>query len=209
MIGESRIAPTRANLLRARRRLSQVQRGAALLRRKREALVRELFRLARPAADSRARIASAFVEAYDGLLSALAIHGRTGLRAIAWPAREIVVRIEPQQIWGISVSVIIERPPIRRMLDARGVAPGTTGPTTSDTASRFETLTELLLDAAVAEQRIRRVADAVARETRHLRTLEQRLAPELEGQISTVQETLQEREREEYLRLKHLQRRHR
>jgi V/A-type H+-transporting ATPase subunit D len=209
MSGTSRIAPTRANLLRARRRLAQVQRGAALLRRKREALVRELFRLARPAADSRTRIATAFADAYDSLLAALAIHGRTGLRAIGWPTREIVVRIEPDQIWGINVSDLTERPPIRRMLDARGVAPGSTGPTTSETADRFETLTELLLDAAVAEQRIRRVAEAVARQTRHLRTLEQRLAPELEAQISTVQETLQEREREEYMRLKHLQRRRR
>jgi V/A-type H+/Na+-transporting ATPase subunit D len=207
MTGSPRIAPTRVNLLRARRRLAQVQRGTALLRRKREALVRELFRLARPASDARTRIDADFVEAYERLLGALATHGRAGLRAIAWPARDIVVRIAPDQVWGIAVSDIIERPPMRRTLDARGVAPASAGPTTSDTASRFEALTEMLLDAAVAEQRIRRVADAVARETRHLRTLEQRLAPELEAQISAVQETLQEREREEYLRLKHLQRR--
>jgi len=209
MIGSPRIAPTRVNLLRTRRRLAQVQRGTALLKRKREALVRELFRLARPAADIRARIAADFVEAYDTLLGALATHGRAGLRAIAWPARDVRVRIEPAQVWGISVSDIAERPPIRRMLDARGVAPGTVGPTTSNAASRFETLTELLLDAAAAEQRIRRIGDAVAKQTRHLRTLEQRLAPQLEGQIASVQATLQEREREEYLRLKHLQRRRR
>ena len=208
MTGAPRLAPTRVNLLRARRRLAQVQRGTTLLRRKREALVRELFRLARPAADIRARISEGFGEAYGSLLGALAAHGRAGLRAIAWPARTLAVQIVPAQVWGISVSDITERPSIRRMLDARGVAPGTVGPTTTETAQRFEALADLLLDAAAAEQRISRIGDAVAQQTRHLRTLEQRLAPQLEAQIGAVQSTLQEREREEYLRLKHLQRRH-
>jgi V/A-type H+-transporting ATPase subunit D len=205
----SRLAPTRINLLLARRRLAQVQRGATLLHRKREALVRELFRLARPAADIRRQIGAEFVEAYGSLLAALAVHGRAGLRAVAWPAREVTVRLEPAAVWGVNVSDIVERSPIRRMLDARGVAPASVGPTTSDAASRFEALSELLLDAAAAEQRIRRIGDAVSQLTRHLRTLEQRVAPQLEGEIDAVQATLQEREREEYLRLKHVQRRRR
>ncbi|MGH7695823.1 MAG: V-type ATP synthase subunit D, partial [Gemmatimonadaceae bacterium] len=151
----TRLPPTRINLLRARRRLVQVLRGTALLRRKREALVRELFRLARPAADVRLRIAEGFNEAYESLLHALAVHGRAGLRAIAGPARSLPVRVEPSQIWGIAVSEISGRPSIQRMLDARGIAPGSAGPAASETAQRFEALTELLIDAAAAEQRIR------------------------------------------------------
>lgn len=207
MTGSARLAPTRVNLLRARRRLAQVLRGTALLKRKREALVRELFRLARPASDVRVRIAEGFNEAYDSLLRALAVHGRAGLRVIAGPSRSLAVQVEPAQLWGIAVSDISGRPSIQRMLDARGIAPASSGPATSETAQRFEALTELLIDAAAAEQRIRRIADAVAQQTRHLRTLEQRLTPELETQIATVQGKLQEREREEYLRLKHLQHR--
>jgi V/A-type H+-transporting ATPase subunit D len=205
--GGGRLAPTRVNLLRARRRLGQVQRGALLLRRRREALVRELFRLARPASDIRARLADGFREAYDSLLTALALHGRAGLRTIAGPARDINVVVEASQMWGINVSEIAGRPSIQRMLDARGIAPGTVGPSTAETTRQFEALTELLLDAAAAEQRIRRIGEAVAQQTRHLRTLEQRLMPELESQMVGIKRTLEEREREEYLRLKHLQRR--
>ena len=76
MIRAARVAPTRINLLAARRRLGQVQRGAALVRRKRDALVRELFRLARPAADLRAGIMLEFVEAYDALLAAFALFSK-------------------------------------------------------------------------------------------------------------------------------------
>ena len=46
MMHSPRLAATRINLLAARRRLGQVERGAVLVRRRRDALVRELFRLA-------------------------------------------------------------------------------------------------------------------------------------------------------------------
>jgi vacuolar-type H+-ATPase subunit D/Vma8 len=58
---------------------------------------------------------------------------------------------------------------------------------------------------AAAEQRLRRISGAVSEESRHLRTLEQRVAPALTAQIGTLKRALQEREREEHLRLKHLQ----
>lgn len=204
---QQRLAATRVNLLRARRQMGRVQKGAGLLKRKREALVRELFRLARPAADLRTRIGEGFVEAYASVLHALAVHGRSGLRAMAWPERDLDVRIEPNQVWGINVSDIVERPRIRRTLDARGLAPGSTGPSAAETAAHFENLTELLLDAAAGEERLRRLGDAAALSARRVRTLEQRITPRLQGQIATVQRTLEEREREEHLRLKRVQQR--
>lgn len=204
---QQRLAATRVNLLRGRRQLARVEKGAGLLKRKREALVRELFRLARPAADLRTQIGEGFAEAYASVLRALAVHGRSGLRSMAWPERDLAVRIAPNQVWGINVSDIVERPRIRRTLDARGLAPGSTGPSVAETATHFENLTELLLDAAAGEERLRRLGDAAALSARRVRTLEQRITPRLQGQIATVQRTLEEREREEHLRLKRVQQR--
>lgn len=202
-----RVAPTRMNLLRARRQLERVEKGTSLLRRKREALVAELFRLARPAVDARAAIAERFRAAYPALLHALAAHGHAGLRALAWPTREIPVVIEPGQVWGIPISDIVERPPIRRTLEARGTAPGSAGPATVEAASHFEALADLLVDAAPRELRIRRLGEAVSQTSRQVNTLEQRVGPALQAQIGLVRRTLDEREREEHLRLKHVQRR--
>jgi V/A-type H+-transporting ATPase subunit D len=207
VIRAPRVAPTRINLLIARRRLVQVNRGARLVRRKRDALVRELFRLARPAASVRAEISSQFADAYEALLSAFAVHGRSGLRALGWPARRVEIQIEPSQVWGIPVTDIAGGVVLRRSVDARGVSPATAGVATTDAARRFETLAERLIEVAAAEQRLRRISDAVAEESRHLRTLEQRVAPALSAQINMLKRALQEREREEYLRLKHLQKR--
>jgi V/A-type H+-transporting ATPase subunit D len=193
------------NLLRARRELSRVTRGIALTRRKREALVAELFKLARPAVDVRTRLATAISRAVESLADALAVHGAADLAAMAWPATEPVVELRPAKVWGLAVSDVVGRTPIARTLDARGLAPGMVGPATATAAARFEALADLLVDAAPREQRVRRLGEAVSETTRRLLTLEQRVAPGLLAQITGVRRQLEEREREEHLRLRHVQ----
>lgn len=198
------MAPTRMNLIRAARHLERVGKGVELLRRKREALVTELFRLARPAADARAQIEASTRAAYPALLRALAAHGLAGVRALAWPARDVLLEIEPGSVWGIAVSTIVHGPALTRTLGARGTAPGVTGPATVRAASAFERLAELLLDAAPREMLIRRLGEALSQTSRQVNTLERRVAPALRLQLASVRRTLDEREREERHRLKHL-----
>ncbi len=203
-----RMAPTRLNLLRAARRLERLGKGAELLRRKREALVGELFRLARPAADARAQIAAAGRRADPALLDALTRDGATGLRAVAWPARDLAVDVEPGSVWGVVVSRIARRPALTRTLGARGTAPGLTGPATVRATTEFEKLSELLLDAAPQEMLIRRLGEALAQTSRQVNTVERRLTPQLRRGMGEVRRALEEREREERLRLRHLLQRH-
>lgn len=194
-------APTRQNLLGLERRLERVAKGTVLLRRKREALVSELLRLARPAASARVTIAARAATAYPLLLGALATAGHTGLRALGWPGRDVLVDIHPGQVWGIPVSELLRRPPIRRTLASRGTPPPAIGPVTSAAATAFEELTELLLDAANREALLRRLAEALSRTSRQVNNLEHRLGPELRTQRGGIRQALDEREREEHLRL--------
>ncbi|HMN10194.1 MAG TPA: V-type ATP synthase subunit D [Gemmatimonadaceae bacterium] len=207
MSQRERLAATRINLLRARKELARVQKGASLVRRKREALVAELFRIARPAMDVRSRIAAAAREASESLVDALGVHGAGELERMSWPVREVVVELQPATVWGIPVSDVTARPQLRRSLAARALAPATAGPAASNAASRFEALADLLIDAAPREQRVRRLGEAVSRASRQLRTLEHQLAPRVARQIAAVRQQLDEREREERLRLKHVQHR--
>lgn len=200
----SGVAATRMNLLRARRQLEQVARGTALLRRKREALVNELFQLARRAVATRTRITEQAAEAYPALLGALAQHGSAGLTPLGWPTRDVQIEIRAGQVWDIPVADIVERPPIRRSVGARGAAPGSSGPGAVETATRFEELTELVLDAATREALIRRLGEALARTSRQVNVLEQRVGPALNEQIAAVRRVLDEREREEHGRLRQL-----
>ena len=203
---ETRLAPTRLNLLRGRRRLARLSEGAALLRRKREALVSELFKLARPAVDARTAIAARTATAYPALLRALAVQGQAGLRASAWPLRDVRVEIRPGQVWGIPVSDIVQRPPIRRTLGARATAPAAAGPAAVMAATEFEQLADLLLDAAPREMLLERLGQALAQTSRQVNTLERRLTPALTGQVARVRRALEEREREEHYRLRQVRR---
>lgn len=198
------LAATRMNLLRASRRLDRVAHGVGLLRRKREALVVRLFKLARPAADARTQIAARTRRAYAALLPALARLGRSGVRALGWPTRDLTVTVDAGSVWGIPVSTIREHAGLVRTLAARGTAPGGIGPAAVVAAGEFEALTELLLDAAPREALLRRLGDALARTSRQVNTLERRVAPGLRGQVTAVARTLEEHEREEHLRLRRL-----
>ena len=204
MSAGSRPAPTRQNLLALQRRLDRVDKGTGLLRRKREALAAELFRLARPAASARASIALRAASAYPILVKALAREGADGLRALGWPARDLRLEIRSNQVWGIPVAEILGRPTLLRTPHARGVDPGGVSASAVVATAAFEQLAELLLAAANREALLRRLGEALARTSRQVNTLERRLGPALRADLGAIRHALEEREREEHLRLERL-----
>ena len=203
-----RLPATRSALVLGQRRAARFVKGAQLLRRKREALVAELLRLARPASAARVRIAERTDLACRVLLRALAVHGRSGLRALAWPPRELSMEIRTSQVWGVTVHELASREPVRRTLAARGTYPGTAA-SAALAADEFEILADLLLDAATRELVLRRLGAALAQTTRQVNTLEHRVTPALEARLGTIRRALEEREREEHTRLIWLTRRSR
>lgn len=204
MSGGARPAATRQNLLALERRLEHVGKGTGLLRRKREALVAELFQLARPAVAARASIAAAGARAYPALLAALAGEGLDGLVAVGRPGRDLQVEIRAGQVWGIAVAEILGQPPLRRTPHARGVPPGAVAGATTEATAAFEELAELLLQAANRETLLRHLGEALARTSRQVNTLERRLQPALQADLAAIRRTLDEREREEHVRLERL-----
>jgi V/A-type H+-transporting ATPase subunit D len=202
----ARLASTRLDLLRGRHRLGLVEKGRDLLRRKREALVRELLQQARPAADARASIGAQASEAYEALLGAREAQGDPGVEALGWPRRPLEVELEARQVWGVAAPLLVRLPAVRRTLAARGTSTGA-GPSAIGAADAFEGLVDLLLGAASRELLIERLGGALAAASRQVRTLEQRVAPVLAAEIGRVRRVLDEREREERVRTRHLLRR--
>jgi H(+)-transporting ATP synthase subunit D len=195
---------TRSNLMRCRRRLQQVRRGAGLLKRKRESLVAELFDRARTAVTARTVIDEQAREAWRTLWEALAWHGSDGLAPLGWPTRDLEVDLATIEVWGLKVPALLRRPSVVRTLAGRGVRPGHGEAPTQAAARAFEALTEQLLEAAPEEHLMRRLGQALARTTRLVNTLEQRVATILDADLAAIERTLDEREREEQRRIKRL-----
>jgi len=197
-------APTRSNLLRLRRRLGRVRKGIELLTRKRQALVRELFSVASPAIAARSRVEAEAAEAWPALLQALAAEGPDALGRLGWPRRQLEVEVTASESWGVTAALVQRLSPVRRSLAGRAQAPGLTGPEAALAADRFESLVEQLLDAASAELRLRRLAEALGRTSRQVNTLERRVAPQLGADVGRIRAVLEEREREDAIRLRRL-----
>ncbi len=199
-MSEARLPATRLGLLRATRRLERLSRGTSLLRRKREALVAELFSLARSALDTREQIDAQARAAWPLYLEALAAEGAAGLTGLSWPSRELSVRVTARVVWGVPVADLEARGPIVRTLAARGLPPGSV-PAAVEAAEAFERLTDLLVRAAPREMLLRRLGEALSQTTRQVNRLERHVAPGLRRQAARVRSALDEREREEHVRL--------
>ena len=204
MTGTMRAPATRSNVLRYARRLDQVRRGAALLKRKRQSLVDELFARAKTAMTSRETIDAQAQRAWRSLWLALSSTGSDGLRPLGWPTREVDVDLTAVDLWGIRAVQLVSRPALVRGLAARAVAPGPGEAAAQDAAREFETLVEHLIDAAPEEHAMRRLGQALSRTTRLVNTLEQRVAVRVTADLAEIRRTLSEREREEHLRIKRL-----
>jgi V/A-type H+-transporting ATPase subunit D len=199
-----RAPATRLSLLRTAARLRQVQRGTALLKRKRQSLVDELFARARAAMTSRETIENRSLRAWQSLWAALSSVGSDGLAPLGWPMREVELDVNMMDVWGVRAPEVLNRPTLVRSLAARGVAPGPGEAATHEAACQFELLLEQVLDAAPREYVLRRLGRELARTTRLVNTLERRIAVTLEGDLAAIRRTLAEREREEQLRVKRL-----
>jgi V/A-type H+-transporting ATPase subunit D len=198
---QGRPSPTRQYLIQAERALARLGRGIALLRRKREALAASLFKLATPAVDANARIADRAARAHHLLALALGDLGEHGVVPVAWPARQVTVQLEPSTVWGLPAARLEGLPPVERSLAARAAPPTVTGAAAALAADAYEELLALLLRSAPEALLLRRLADALARTSRQVNALERRVAPELRGNVERVRWQLEEREREDLVRL--------
>jgi len=200
VIGSGAVA-TRVELLRTVRRRTRVSHGMALLRKKREALVAELFRAARPAVDARSAIDTRNRAAYEALLPALARLGADGAEAAGWPTRDLSVEVRAASVWGVPIAEIVSRTPVLRDPDARTLTAAGVGSDAIEAAQAFEELVDTLLLAAPREALLRNLGEAVARTSRQVNVLERRLVPALDRDATAIRQTLEEREREERVRL--------
>jgi H(+)-transporting ATP synthase subunit D len=195
-----RVSPTRQSLLQTERALVRLDRGIALLRKKREALVTSLFRLVAPAMDAQARIADRAAQAHGLLAESLGDEGYAELAALAWPSRPIQVDLTAEVVWGLPTARLEQKPTVERSVAARGWSPSAAAGA-SGTAEAWEELLGLLIESAPRELLLRRLADAVARTGRQLNALERRVAPDLRTRSVQVRRLLEEREREDLVRL--------
>jgi V/A-type H+-transporting ATPase subunit D len=195
------IAPTRSNLLQRRDQLRLANRGADLLKRKRDALIGEFFSLVKESLAARRDLNEASREAYFSLFLANAWDGPEAVRSLSLAeGTQLDVDIKVENLFGVKVPQV-QPPSFNTDLP---FSPITAGARTLDAASQFRRLIEALIRVAATETRLRRVGEEIKKTSRRVNALEQIVIPGISQQIRDIRSVLDQRALEEITVLKRI-----
>jgi V/A-type H+-transporting ATPase subunit D len=189
-------------LLEMRARRDVAAKGARLLRAKREVLAGELFRLMRDVLEGRARLDDVLREGVKALGLARALDGADRLASLAMTAgREVPLQVTARRVWGVATPVV-SAPSLARAADARGSSPTSWKPSGAQAARLHEEALEVLLRIASRELHLARLGEEIQETSRRINALEQLVLPQLGSEASRIESALDERDREDAVRLK-------
>lgn len=195
------IAPTRSNLLQRRDQLKLANRGADLLKRKRDALIAEFFDLVKESLAARRQLNGITQEAYFSLFLANAWDGPQAVQSLSLAeGKNIEVDITVENIFGVKVPQV-QAPKFSNDLP---FSPINAGARTLDAAKQFRELTDALIKVAATETRLRRVGEEIKKTSRRVNALEQMVVPGIQQQIRGIRNVLDQRALEEVTVLKRI-----
>lgn len=197
------IHPTRTNLLLLKEKSRSVQNSNAILKARRQALIRELLAATAPFLASRDTVQATYGQAIRELALSLAIEGGEMLNSLAAVAAgDLGLEVSEQRVMGLRYKEVSVGAALLRNLEGRGYDYRTTTPRLEETLHHFEEILAAMLEIAAFESKLKRLGREVVRVTRRIRVLEERVLPELQQQVQTIARFLGERERESTFRLK-------
>ncbi len=196
---DSKTFPTKGNLIAAKNTVKLSRQGYDLLDRKRNILIRELMALMEKAEKLQERINKAFVRVYDDLKSANISMGVSKVEAMARAVPlENGVTIKTRSVMGVEI-------PRVSIKDTEDEPPfGLYSMTTSlDAAYKsFNEVKMLSLKLAETETAAYRLAVNIKKTQKRANALKNITIPRYEKLISDITSSLEEKEREEFTRLK-------
>ncbi len=197
----TKVLPTKIELIRTRRSLQTARRVHNVLDDKREVLLKRLDEMIQQASSAREEIWQPLSDAYLSLYDAYLKLGPLRLEGIASNTPAIVeAEISVKRVVDVDI------PSLKLSEKDVGMTYGFADSNVAvDRASReMRKVLPSIFRAAEFENAIFRLAKELERTQRLLNALEYMIIPRYEGSIRYIQATLEEREREEFVRLKHV-----
>lgn len=194
-----KITPTKANLIKAKNSLSFAKKGYELLDKKRTVLIREMMNLIDSATDLQAKVDEAFQEAYENLKIANILMGPETVI-------EIAESIEKEKDFDIIYKSVmgVEVPIIKREESSLKTEYGfyRTSPAFDKTVLSFMKVRDLIYELAEIENSVYKLAMEIKKTQKRANALEKIQIPRYESTIKYIDSVLQEKEREDFFRLK-------
>ena len=193
------VAPTKGNLINLKKSLALAENGYELLDRKRNILVREMMRLIDDAEEIQKAIDESYALAYRALQGANVSLGITAVRNAATVEEENSLSLTYRSVMGVEI------PRVTMSCDAPNVPQygmHNTNPSLDDAFINFNRVKILTARLAEIENSVYRLANAVKKTRKRANSLKNVVIPGFRSQIKIITEVLEEKEREEFSRLK-------
>lgn len=191
------VVPTKGNLIATKKSLDLSRVGYELLDRKRNILIREMMMLIDRAASIQEEIDETYAEAYLALQQANIVIGRCDSLAQAVPVDD-GLSVSFRSVMGVELpTVSLEE---SQMLIPFGLH--TSSSTVDEAFEKFQRVKSLTAVLAEVENSVYRLADAIKRTQKRANALKNIVIPRFTDTVKSITEALDEKEREEFSRLK-------
>ncbi len=195
------IAPTKSNLIKAKSSLNLSKKGFELLDKKRNILIKEMMALVDKAKDIQANIYNVIEDAYSGLQT---VNITMGIKSVENVALSIP---KDEQFEVLLKSVMgVDIPTLK--YDKIEVLPSygfhNTNPALDEAAHQFREGKYMIYELAEIENSIYKLAKEIQKTQKRTKALQNIQIPKYKEQVKYIQEVLEEKEREDFFRLKRI-----
>lgn len=195
------IFPTKGNLIKARKDLALSRLGYELMDRKRNILIRELMQMVDSAKEIRVSIEKTYEDAYGALQEANITQGVVEKFTKAVPV-EMSLQVEYRSVMGVEIPTVS----IGKDIALAPYGFHETNSALDNAYMLFIKVKYMTAELAEIENGIYRLANAIKKTQKRANALKNILIPKFEGISKYITDSLEEKEREEFSRLKVIKR---
>ena len=196
---DPRTFPTKGNLMLAKNSLALAMQGYDLMDKKRNILIRELMNLIDQAKDIQEQIDVTFTYAYQCLQEANIEHGISETDQLAYTVPiEDSIQIKSRSIMGTEIPLVTYTPD-------QNIPPysfSTTRESIDKAREAFRKVKDLTIRLSMVENSAYRLAASIKKTQKRANALKNITIPMYEALTKNIQNALEEKEREEFTRLK-------
>lgn len=194
-----KVAPTKANLIKAKSSLEFSKKGFELLDKKRTVLIREMMSLIDKAKAIQNQVTSTFEEAYEALKLVNMTMGINNVEEIAISImKESKHDILPKSVMGVEIPKVKYT---EKKLDTQ-YGFFRSNPVLDIAVTKFREVKYLIYELAEVENSVFKLAMEIKKTQKRTNALEKIQIPKYSHQIKYIEETLEEKAREDFFRLK-------
>lgn len=195
------ISPNRSELIKIKAKISTASKGHKLLKKKRDGLIMDFFKLLENAKDLRSDMIKTFIKSEDSLKRTRILSYDLELKIYSKTTKgRNLVDFQNRNIMGLSVPEIKSAFARRDLIERNRTIYSSF--TLDDTIKNYENLVKQIIIVAEIETAMIRLLNEIEKTKRRVNGLEFNIIPQMKEQEAFVKLSLEEMERDNVIRLK-------